>query len=769
MASYHDQNGMNISEEDFDQPHQQPYSPGPPPPKSDEPPMGYNIFNHKDIVALLKYKRLLIGAFFIVVVVSACTYAMIKKPTYQTRTLIQIKNAGKSKLSGLAGLTGLGSSGADSSEGTELAMIKSNLVTSLIYQKIVEAKDEKIPSAGLSPGGISGMFSMIKLPGTNLFNIIVQDSIPERATFIANTVVDAYIENKKARNKSESASTTDWIKGRERALKKSIEIAEKKILTVQKEQKVDISFDITNDPMVSITSALNSKVNDLELEEWQLDKKLNLLKGYYQKQDFMGAIQRGIVSPGIIAKQKSLDAKTDDEKELLKSYKSKHPKVIKIITEKQRLQSDLKIEFESLLLQLSDDLADLKIQLSRAVNKLNKMKSVLSDSDLINVRRKLAVDQQMLASMVIKSKEMEVMQSIQSTSVIMLEKATVPSSPIKPQRKKIITISLAIGLLGGIALVILMELLSPTILSEHQLESYTGLPVVKSIGPIVRDEKNDLGGEIFLFKDQDDQRSELFRYIRTSLEYSMTPTSKLVMVTSAEPSEGKSFIALNLSTAIALSGKKTLLLELDLRKPRLSKIMTKFKTPGLHGYFQKGLDLPDCILRTQFGNLDFLLSKRPLINPVEIIGSQKFNYLLTYIKANYDAVIVDTPKIMGLSDSLIIGRYVDFILLVACGGKPLSKFMHILKLFQNLRPKIKGLILNKSIAHEAENYYYYGKYGYKSDYVDDELTNSQPTDGESEIADDFSKDYDLSTELLEDDSSDDFDDLSDELDDKEAS
>ena len=221
--------------------------------------------------------------------------------------------------------------------------------------------------------------------------------------------------------------------------------------------------------------------------------------------------------------------------------------------------------------------------------------------------------------------------------------------------------------------------------------------------------------ELILVNKPNSPFSEEIKKVRTNLMFSLlNENSKVIMLTSSLPGEGKSFVSANLAVAFAQAGEKVLLIDCDLRKGRTKKI---FKIPPkIDGLSNLLIDkvwsvtYDDYIQKTNIEKLDVIVSGSYPPNPSELLASDRFKELVNKLRDNYDIILLDCPPVTGLNDALVIANQADISILVA---KYKSTSMEILekskKELENVGAKIAGVILNQTNSNNKK-YYYYGGY-----------------------------------------------------------
>jgi tyrosine-protein kinase Etk/Wzc len=274
----------------------------------------------------------------------------------------------------------------------------------------------------------------------------------------------------------------------------------------------------------------------------------------------------------------------------------------------------------------------------------------------------------------------------------------------KPRLNYLIAMLLALGIPG--LYIFLVDYFHNKILDKKDIERGTDVPIIGFIG------HNTTNNEIPVITKPGSSLAESFRSVRTNLKYYLNGDKKAVIsITSTISGEGKTFISINLAVALALLGKKTLLIGLDLRKPRINKILAPLSVDGLSSYLIGETDFEKIVNKTEVSNLFFVPSGPVPPNPSELIESERMKEFMKKAREEYDYVIMDTPPIGIVSDALLLGSYADMNIFVI---RQRFSFKNTLELIQSIfeKKELKNLTIAVNDIH-ISGYYGYGlRYGY---------------------------------------------------------
>lgn len=328
--------------------------------------------------------------------------------------------------------------------------------------------------------------------------------------------------------------------------------------------------------------------------------------------------------------------------------------------------------------------------------------------DLLGIERQLSVNEALYNFLLQKRANASIARAsiLPETKVI---ESPRPSGKVYPDKKKIIMQYVFAGVIISVAIIFLRFFFFTTIQNVVELKEITSTPVV---GDLVFVKKMSPTG-IIVDEEPKSHIAESFRTLRTNLQYLNTsPGPKVILLTSNAPGEGKTFCSINLSTMLAKAGKKVLLLELDLHKPRVQKALEMTAEKGISTIVVRKHTIEDCIRKTKIENLDVLLSGPIPPNPSEMVLSNEMKEIINYGKNFYDYVLIDTPPAGIISDSIYLMQYADislFVLNTKFATKAVVSFVD--ELVENNQIKNFAYILNG--VKRRRSGYYYTKYSYR--------------------------------------------------------
>jgi capsular exopolysaccharide synthesis family protein len=325
-------------------------------------------------------------------------------------------------------------------------------------------------------------------------------------------------------------------------------------------------------------------------------------------------------------------------------------------------------------------------------------------------------------SLLQRTKEIESIIGVSSSNIHIIDKAMLPIAPFKPNVKLNLLLAIVVGLTGGIGLAFFLEYFADTITNPDEISDRFHIPIL-GVAPLLQ--KNEFPIEQTFVNDPQSPLSEAMRSIKMSIQLSgAVSQARSFVLTSTKPSEGKTTMAANLALAFAGAGERVILLDADMRKPKLHKFFLDNRdtsSPGL-SRFLAGVSSRGLVCRNGLSSVCFIPAGPIPPNPVELLASDRFAMLVQTLTRRFERVIFDGPPYLGFADSLVISRHVGGLVLVSSLGETTrDALLHFKRSVLSSQGRILGCIINKvnlSKRFGYQSYYkYYSYYSYGSDKV----------------------------------------------------
>lgn len=580
-------------------------------------------------------------------------------------------------------------------------------------------------------GIVQGQIGVVELEDSNLLKVVAVSQTPRHAVTIANTVGEAFIAENLQGKIDTTESAVSWLDGQTQDLRIKLESNEQALQDF-KEQNNLLSASIEERRSISTESlsTLNKNLTDVIATRLQLESKLAVLAA---DENSIEEIARHLAGDNVGVHKgnindwlSEIDNLRKQEIELSARYTDAHP-ALKVM--RSRIKGNTKKLFEETnkvlnamkkrmrILQENERMLNSKVAALKAeVMKIGKKEMAYNRLD------REAKENLQLYSLVIKRhKEAKLSQMLKVSNIRFHQHAVLPGGPIRPKPQLIMIFGALIGLFMGVVLSFALDFLDRTVKSQEQVERLLGVPFL-GILPTIAAGK---GGEALkagyhertIIDDPRSSLAECARAIRTSILFMGTQRrAQTIVVTSASPQEGKSTNASTLAITMAQSGAKTLVVDTDMRRPRIHKTFDLENEHGLTNVLLGDFELEQAITKTEIENLDILTCGIIPPNPAELLHTENFQKLVEELKSKYDRVIFDSPPISAVSDALVLGSQMDgTIFVMHAGHTVIPSAVRSVKRLREVGANILGGVLNDVDLDDKTGYYYHYTY-YRSGY-----------------------------------------------------
>jgi capsular exopolysaccharide synthesis family protein len=314
-----------------------------------------------------------------------------------------------------------------------------------------------------------------------------------------------------------------------------------------------------------------------------------------------------------------------------------------------------------------------------------------------------------------KFKQTSAQEDIQQADARMVTTAQPPLVPSFPNKTMFVGFALVLSLFVGLGLAFLIERLDNGFRTSDQVEKIIGMPTLGLVPTVLRREIP----QNLVVERPTVQYSEAIRSIRTALRYSdIDHPPKVILITSSLPGEGKTVFATSFARSVARSGARALLIDCDLRRPGIARLLKCKAEPGLVGLFAEDCNPADLICLDEGSGMHFIPSSGGTANPQDLLGSQHMRSFLDRMRSQYDLIIVDAPPVLAVSDPIILSHIVDTTLyLVRWEKTPRPVVAGAMKILRSNGGPVAGVVLSRVNARKHALYgygdagYYYGRYG----------------------------------------------------------
>ena len=568
---------------------------------------------------------------------------------------------------------------------------------------------------------IKSNLEVFQIRNSDVVNITMTSGNAELAKFLLEQVIEAYLRYDVDTKVRVTNYANAQINLRLSKLLGQMEIAEQKLLNYKKENNLIDIGDI-KDLKIDQIKSVSKRIIDANRELQKKQNDLTAIKLADGNVDELLAIADLRSKKEVDAIRTNINATNDNIEALQIIYKNEHPKVKKVLKTKQNLDNRLKEILDENIAAAAYELANLKGFISISEEELNNAKFDLQDLEEKDVAlkqfvREVETNNRIYETFLQRMKETNEVKELQSSNVRIIQNALLPLSPISPNVPKIVIMFylMSFGLI--FFTLIYFEFNTNTVIEPSNLESLN-IPVLATLPKVKNIAKGYHLSQMFI-EDVDSEFSESIRTLRTLL-VAKFQKNKSILISSTYSGEGKTTISLNTALAFSKIGK-VLLVETDIRRPSvLTKTNQADEAPkiGFSDIIQGGdIKLSDCIIKLPGSEIEVMTSGTRRSDLTDLTTPEKLKQFFDVLKNNYDYLIVDTPPIQPVSDTLFISQATDHNLLVVRSN--VSKMVGIksvLKKLENVDVRLDGLVFNDLDTSKASYYGYYQYGGYNNKY-----------------------------------------------------
>jgi len=570
-------------------------------------------------------------------------------------------------------------------------------------------------------GYIKKNLKVSQIRNSDVVNITITSGNAELAKFLLEQVIDAYLKYDVDTKVKVTNYANQQINVRLSKLLEQMEIAEQKLLDYKKENNlIDIGDikDLKIDQIKSVSKRIIEANRELQKKQNDLTA-IKLADGNVEE---LLAIADLRSKKEVDAIRTNINATNDNIEALQIIYKDEHPKVKKVLKTKINLDNRLKEILDENIAAAAYELANLKGFITISEEELNKAKFELQDLEEKDVElrqyvREVETNNKIYETFLQRMKETNEVKELQSSNVRIIQNALLPLFPVSPNISKIVFLFYVLSFLTIFTILIYFEFNTNAILEPSNLESFN-IPVLATLPAVKKLDKGYHLSQMFL-EDVNSEFSESIRTLRTLL-VAKFQKNKSILISSTYSGEGKTTISLNTALAFSKIGK-VLLIETDIRRPSvLSKTSQADEAPnaGFSDIIQGGdIKMSECIMRLPGSEIEVMTSGTRRSDLTDLTTTKKLKKFFDALKSNYDYVIIDTPPIQPVSDTLFISQATDHNLLVV--RSKVTKIVGIksvLRKLENVDVKVEGFIFNDLDTSKASYYGYYQYGGYYNKY-----------------------------------------------------
>ena len=564
------------------------------------------------------------------------------------------------------------------------------------------------PSFSVASGLAGAVAVTPKTLGTGILNIGMQGTNSQQCADIINQLILEYIDYSIETKNKTSENILDFINGRLGVYEEQLDSLQGDLLNYQQKNNI-IDIQTQSTEYFNRITRSDEAVNEQQLKlniTGMIDDYLKDKRNEFNKVVVPSSL--GLDDATLNELVGSYNKVQLDRKALIDANVSPENPSVKVLDG----------QIENLRQSVQENLKNIRSSLSSLINSLQKNGgSAQSEIKQIPFKAKEYADKKRKVETVLtlysylreKREETNISKASTIPNAQVIDRAGASSIPIKPNKKAIRIMAILVGLALPAMFIFISEVLNDKITTRFDIEKITPAPILGEVGHSYSN------STLIVNKSTRSMVAEQFRIIRSNLQYIVTKLDKtVIMVTSSFSGEGKSFVTTNLAAVLALAGKKTIILEFDIRKPRILSGLGMSKKPGITNFLVGKGSLEELIIPIADNENLFVLPCGPVPpNPSELLLDDKVGEMFALLREMFDVIIVDTAPVGMVSDAQTLGKLADCTLYLVRQGHTFKKQVALIDEFyqDNKLPKV-SIVINDVKIKPGYGYYGYGRYGY---------------------------------------------------------
>lgn len=705
-----------------------------------------NEISLRDILRIVRKRRWWLIATFIIVVGFVVGYLYQATPIYQSSATLWVESSqGSGSLEDLFSIQTTSTTRIS----TEVELIKSrrniekvidNLDLVTYYQRL--AGNERQISKSSLVNTISNMISVSTIKDTKIVKISVENANRLLARDIANTLAVVYNDLLKELAQESYTVRRAFIESQIGNTEQQVIEAEDNLRQFKEDKGIYLLDEETRILLENVTS-YEKQIEPFNIQVGEADSKIDAFTEILedrgiepQTYDFVSAdpqlrssraeMFRTKIELAGFTESPAGTAVTQDSRKnelytrIIRLENEVDQLILELLFEKQQINDSY---IRTIYTELGDAyslkyLAQIDISyLTQLKEKYERQMKTLPalEQQLLDLQRDVSVKQNLYLLLLQNFEEAKIAEAAVIGTSTIIDKAVEPGSPIKPNKKMLLAIGVLLGLFLGVLLVFLVEAFDDAVQDEESIKRALGMdvPIVGRV-PHIFINQEDSRPELVVYNNSTSPPAEAYKLVSTNIAFSDVEAPQVIAISSAEMAQGKTSISANTGIAMAQNGFKTLIIDADMRKPRLERVFgIKRNQLGMVNHLLQDYEISDLILKPleDMPNIHILPVGPLPPNPTAVITSGKFDSMMEKLRGEYDRIIIDLPPFLAASDAMIVSRIADGMVLVVRFGQASKYGLKIgEEAIRNAKIKLIGIVLNDIARDDSYHYYHYYYY-----------------------------------------------------------
>jgi polysaccharide biosynthesis transport protein len=571
-------------------------------------------------------------------------------------------------------------------------------------------------------------------PGTHMVEVSFESPDPELAARVANVLVKDYVEYNFHKKYDATRQVSQWMEQQLDELKAKVESSQQALVDYERANaivNVDDKQNVAEERLADLNKDLTAAENDRAAKQ----SLFNLVKS---DQGHAVLLAQNPLLEQLEAKYADVKAEYAETRD---TFGPNFPKVLRLRDRASELQSVIDRERKRVVERVGDDYKsalDRERLLAGAVSRqkveVGRFNQLLIQHNIL--RREFETNQQLYESLLQRLKDATVSAGLRATNIHSVDAARPPAVPVRPRKVANLLVGLTVGLFLGVTLAFVRESLEhETVKTVEDVERLVHAPSLALIPaslshsrayPLAKRTKSNGSGNgvvaLAVLNQPTSPLAESYRALRSAILFSTAPPPRTLLVTSAQPSEGKTSTAINLGMALAQNGGRVVLVDSDLRAPGVTRALGLPNDKGLTGVLTGAYSLDEAFEQLRSAPDMWVLPAGPRApNPAELLSSSNMEKVVSELRRRFDHVVLDSPPLLLVTDATILSTLTDGVVLVVESGVTAPRaLVQAHRTLKASGAKVLGVVVNKVDVRRNGYYYsyyerYYGKYYGSSD------------------------------------------------------
>jgi len=537
-------------------------------------------------------------------------------------------------------------------------------------------------------------------PESRLVTITVTHTDPKEAALWVNALAEVYIDSSLESRMDSAKKAVVWLQERLSATQANMREAQEKLFKGLEGQDLFVP-----EGSVSAVSTSIAKLNDdyiaARTRRITIEAAVQQARDMRDRGESLESIPQVASDPVVAGFNSQIATLTVDLSRLLEKFKPAHPEVQKISAQVAEVKKARVARAEAILGGLQAEYAQLQKREGELKAAIDGQKSLAASQsrkvgELDALKKEAESSKSLYEVLLQKLNESDIAASIRSNNVSVVERASTPQSPVRPDKRRLTLIGFIVGMVLGVGLVLARDYLDNTLRDPEEVERYLHLDLLAAVPSYESDNAHLV--------------TEAYQNLRTALLFARKEEQgQVILITGSAPQEGKTTTLVNMAKLLAGAGERTVVLDCDLRRAQLHHRLNLEREPGLTDHFTRHLPVADLLKPTETPNL-FVLTAGPLPpNPPALLARRSVQDLFADLKARFEWILVDSPPLASVTDALLLARHADSVVMVVQHNKVDKKVVkRSVNALRKATPNVLGVVLNQvDVQHKGYYYYYY--------------------------------------------------------------